>query len=125
MNEKALRVLKTLAYGRLEYYDSSICCLYCMGEALYSHLDRTPTPDEITYKHEPQCPIVLSREALAEMGMPPKIYEVTCQIYNGNIWLDGKEQTVATSEEDACALYVTEYGNRIRDIHTTFVGEWK
>lgn len=71
MDERILTILKEVARGETCCYDMGSECLYCSGDENYAS-DRIES-----IHHKPDCPILLARALLREMGMPLCLYKVT------------------------------------------------
>ena len=71
MDERILTILKEVARGETCCDDMASSCLYCSGDENYS----SERIEDIN--HKPECPIMLARAILREMGTPLCLYKVT------------------------------------------------
>lgn len=73
LDERIITILKEVAYGEVQTDDMGNECLYCNGDEIYDwHNIRI---DKV--EHKPDCPIMLARDILREMGTPLQVYNVT------------------------------------------------
>jgi hypothetical protein len=72
MDERVLTILKEVAQEHTQDSDSmDLSCVFCSGDRDYS----VSRVDNIV--HEANCPTVLARMVLREMGTPLHVYQIT------------------------------------------------
>lgn len=77
MDERIITILKEVAQEHTEDYDGMwLACVFCNGDADYSN----PRVDDII--HAANCPTMLARAILREMGTPLHVYQITYSKYS-------------------------------------------
>lgn len=77
MDERILAILKEVAQEHTEDYDGMwLSCVFCNGDADYSR----PRVDDII--HTANCPTILARTLLREIGTPLHVYQITYSKYS-------------------------------------------
>lgn len=125
MDERTLTIIKAMARGPACYDDNSnSICVYCGTEWDHIHVAGFR---EI--RHQPECPILLARMTLKELGTPMNIYKIVHQYVSVE---RGKRQylrtsnfyTIALTPEGAIKEHAKELGtNNIHNMHVEFVQE--
>lgn len=71
MDKRILLVLREMAMGYLVYDTSGYSCLHC---AAVGYGLEGPDPSHEDVFHDKNCPVLVARAVLSELGMPLKLY---------------------------------------------------
>jgi hypothetical protein len=123
VDERTLTIIKAMARGPACYDDNSnSICVYCDTE--WDHINVAGFRE---IRHKPECPVLLARTVLKELGTPMNIYQIGSRYASikreqRQYWRSLKFYTIATTPEEATREASKEY-TWIEDMHAEFVQE--